>query len=229
MRDVLDHRGRRENSPWTLGSRAVRSPWPAQTQRSRRLPVVRGDAAEWNATALQRWGKLRDAVYSQARRRFGKVQVVVLAGVWQRQERGLLHAHIVVGFDNGGHALDIVTFYRRQMCKLLGAYGFSEGRHGFHSGRTDRYSARDASRYLAPYLKPDDGSLAETVADIEYYAGRNPDGTRRGEQCSRPSAASSSTGYANRPSSRRSVTPSTTAGSIASTVEAEPPCAPSGD
>ena len=75
--------------------------------------MVRGDAAEWNATALQRWGKLRDAVYSQARRRFGKVQVVVLAGVWQRQERGLLHAHIVVGFDNGGHALDIVRFYRR--------------------------------------------------------------------------------------------------------------------
>ena len=35
------------------------------------------------------------------------------------------------------------------MCKLLGAYGFSEGRYGFHSGRTDRYSARDASRYLA--------------------------------------------------------------------------------
>jgi hypothetical protein len=24
-----------------------------------------------------------------------------------------LHAHIVVGFDNGGHALDIVRFYRR--------------------------------------------------------------------------------------------------------------------
>jgi hypothetical protein len=103
---------------WDLTRCARREPHKHSGPAGCRVP--RREAAEWNATAPQRWGKLRDAVYSQVRRRFGKVQVVVLAVVWQRQERGLLHAHVVVGFEDGGNGLDVVTFYRRRMRKLLG-------------------------------------------------------------------------------------------------------------
>ena len=140
---------------------------------------LRFEAACWNATAPERWGKLRDAVYSRTRRHFGKVKVVILGVVWQLQSRGLLHVHVVVGFEAGGLGEDVIAFYRREMCRSVGEYGFSEGRYGFHGGRTDRYGARDAAHYLAPYLKPDDGTLAEAVADMQRWAGVRPDGTRR--------------------------------------------------
>jgi hypothetical protein len=110
--------------------------------------VTRLDAAVWNASAPERWGQLRDAVYSRVRRKFGKVRVVILGVVWQFQARGLLHAHIVVGFEVGGLGEDVMTFYRRSMRKLLHKYGFAGGRHGFHGGRTHRYGARDAASYL---------------------------------------------------------------------------------
>ena len=141
--------------------------------------VVRVEAAVWNASAPQRWGQLRDAVYSRVRRRFGKVRVVILGVVWQLQVRGLLHAHVVVGFEAGGLGEDVITFYRRSIRALLREYGFSGGRYGFHAGRTERYGARDAASYLAPYLSPDDGSLAEAVADMQRFAGVSEDGRRR--------------------------------------------------
>jgi hypothetical protein len=141
--------------------------------------VRRLEAAVWNAQAPERWGKLRDAVYSQVRRRYGKVRVVILGVVWQLQSRGLLHAHVVVGFEAGGLGEDVIAFYRRSMRKLMPQYGFARGRYGFHGGRTDRFGARDAANYLAPYLSPGDGSLAEAVADMQQFAGTREDGTRR--------------------------------------------------
>jgi hypothetical protein len=69
--------------------------------------VMRVEAAIWNANAPEQWGKLRDAVYSQVRRRCGKVRVVVLAVVWQLQSRGLLHARVVVGFEASGLGEDV--------------------------------------------------------------------------------------------------------------------------
>jgi hypothetical protein len=73
----------------------------------------------------------------------------------------------------------VIAFYRRTMRKLMPDYGFAGGRYGFHGGRTHRFGARDAARYLAPYLSPDDGSLAEAVADMQRVAGKREDRTRR--------------------------------------------------
>jgi hypothetical protein len=36
-----------------------------------------------------------------------------------------------------------------------GSYGFGTGRQGFDAGKPDRFTARDAGRYISKYLRPD--------------------------------------------------------------------------
>jgi hypothetical protein len=59
--------------------------------------VVAGAADGWNAQAESSWGALHRAAAQIARRRHGSGPIVA-AKVWEVQERGLLHLHLVVPF-----------------------------------------------------------------------------------------------------------------------------------
>jgi hypothetical protein len=57
--------------------------------------VLAGAAETWNAQAERSWGQLHRAAAQIARRRCGPGSLVA-AKVWETQERGVLHLHLVV-------------------------------------------------------------------------------------------------------------------------------------
>jgi hypothetical protein len=113
-------------------------------------------AAGWNATVTKRLGGLLKVAREQTRRSHGsKVKVVVLGYVCEAQQRGVFHPHVVLGYRTAAERSALDTF-RGALKRERGDYGLGTGRRGsFDAGTPERFTARDAGRYISKYLRPD--------------------------------------------------------------------------
>lgn len=111
--------------------------------------------ATWNATVTKRLGELRKVARERTRRKHGRAaRVEVLGYVCETQRRGVFHPHVVLGYRTAGDRAALDTF-RNALRGKRGAYGFGTGRRSFHGGEPDRFTPRDAGRYISKYLRPD--------------------------------------------------------------------------
>lgn len=112
--------------------------------------------AGWNSTVTKRLGELLKAAREQTRRSHGsKAKVVVLGYVCEAQQRGVFHPHVVLGYRTAADRAALET-YRGALKRKRGGYGFGTGRRGsFDAGQPERFTARDAGRYISKYLRPD--------------------------------------------------------------------------
>ena len=115
-------------------------------------------ASAWNETASDRWRRLHRRVY-QAVHRHG-VRPVLLARVFERQHRGVLHVHPVLGFRTAAerHAANLYTQY---LFGLAPSYGF-----GFTERKVQPCPPKRAAAYLSAYFvtgKKGKLSLQESV------------------------------------------------------------------
>jgi hypothetical protein len=125
------------------------------------------DAAIWNSTVTKRLGDLLKVARERTRRKHGRnVRVHVLAYVCESQQRGVFHPHVVLGYRTAGDRAALDTFVEA-LRRQRGAYGFGIGRRGsFDGGKPDRFTGRDAGRYISKYLRPD-GAKASFVPLLE--------------------------------------------------------------
>jgi hypothetical protein len=130
-------------------------------ERGCRVHWVAG--AAWNSTVTKRLGALLKVAREQTRRSHGaKAKVVVLGYVCEAQQRGVFHPHVVVGYRTAADRSALDTF-RGALKRKRGSYGFGTGRRGsFDAGTPERFTARDAGRYISKYLRPD-GAKASFV------------------------------------------------------------------
>lgn len=87
--------------------------------------VDRYKGTHWNLSASDRWRRLHRRAY-QAVTRHG-VRPVLLARVFEKQRRGVLHVHPVLGFKTPAerHAAQLYTRYLSEFASQCG-FGFSE-------------------------------------------------------------------------------------------------------
>lgn len=137
-------------------------------------------AAGWNATVTKRLGELLKVAREQTRRSHGsKVRVVVLGYVCEAQQRGVFHPHVVLGYKTGAERAALDTF-RGALKRKRGSYGFGTGQRGsFDAGTPERFTARDAGRYISKYLRPD-GAKASFVPLLEAISRITPRDSKTG-------------------------------------------------
>jgi hypothetical protein len=75
----------------------------------------------------------------------------VLGYAREAQQRGVFHPHVVLGYRTAADRAALETF-RSALRRKRGSYGFGTGRKSFDGGMPDRFSARDAARYVSKYL-----------------------------------------------------------------------------
>ncbi len=126
--------------------------------------VARYAAAAWNLTTSARWRRLHRRVY-QAVRRHG-VRPVLLARVFEKQRRGVLHVHPVLGFKTPAerHAAHLYALY---LAEVAGQYGF-----GFSERKLASRSPRRVAAYLSSYLRSgqEEQALVAGVGDGSGHA-----------------------------------------------------------
>lgn len=133
-------------------------------------------AATWNSDVTRRLSGLIDRAQQQVRYHHGKCgKVVVLGYVLEAQQRGVLHPHLVLGYQTAADRAALETF-RSSLKKSRGAFGFGTGRGSFDAGQPDRFNAADAARYVSKYLRPDGAksSFVPLLANVERLTPRNP-------------------------------------------------------
>ncbi len=106
--------------------------------------VDRYAASVWNLSAPDRWRRLHRRV-RQAVQRHG-VRPVLLTRVFEKQHRGVLHVHPVLGFKSPAerHAAHL---YARYLSELAGQYGF-----GFTERKLASRSPKRVAGYLSSYF-----------------------------------------------------------------------------
>jgi hypothetical protein len=134
-------------------------------------------AAGWNATVTKRLGELLKVAREQTRRSHGsRGRVHVLGYVCEAQQRGVFHPHVVLGYETAGDRAALDTF-RSALKRKRGSYGFGVGRQGsFDPGKPERFTARDAGRYISKYLRPDGAktSFVPLLEAISRICPRDP-------------------------------------------------------
>jgi len=121
------------------------------------------------------------------RKHGGKVRVDVLGYVCEAQQRGVFHPHVVLGYRTAAERAALDTF-RDTLRLKRGAYGFGTGRKGsYDAGHPERFSTRDAARYISKYLRPDRAktSFVPLLAAIGRITTRDPE-TGRSRNLVRP-------------------------------------------
>lgn len=121
--------------------------------------VDRYAATAWNLDASKRWRRLHRRVY-QAVCREG-VKPVLLARVFEKQRRGVLHVHPVLGFKTPAerHA---ARLYAAHLAVLAAQYGF-----GYTERKVESRSSKRVAGYLSSYFvtgKQAKPTLQESVA-----------------------------------------------------------------
>jgi hypothetical protein len=97
----------------------------------------------------------------------------VLAIVFESQQRGVFHPHIVVGYRTAADRAALDTF-RDTVWRKRGEYGFGMGWSGsFDGGLPDRFTGQHAGRYISKYLRPD-GAKRSFVPLLEAIARVTP-------------------------------------------------------
>ena len=137
-------------------------------------------AATWNATVTKRLGDLLKVAREQTRRAHGGgARVVVLGYVCESQQRGVFHPHVVLGYKTSAERAALDTF-RGALKRKRGSYGFGTGQRGsFDAGTPERFTARDAGRYISKYLRPD-GAKASFVPLLEAISRITPRDSKTG-------------------------------------------------
>jgi hypothetical protein len=148
----------RERLPWDEAHCAALGPHTHSGLLGCR--VEQAAAAEWNRTCGDRWRRLHDRAARLAAREVGR-RPKLLCRAWEKQARGVLHCHAVVGRGSWAdkRAADA---YERQICRLAAAYDF--GHVDTPTGRARH--ARESAAYISSYLSRGRGSkraLGETV------------------------------------------------------------------
>ena len=110
--------------------------------------VERRAARAWNATAPARWRALHRRASIKTRRIYGSGEggLWMLARVWEKQARGVLHVHPVIACATPRQKA-AAAFYLRCLDELAGEYEF-----GFVSRKFRRQEARGAAAYLSAYF-----------------------------------------------------------------------------
>lgn len=108
---------------------------------------VKADYADaWAAAAPGNWKRLRDAARKAVKAAGLPVAALVLERVWEPQQRGVPHLHIVAGARTPIEYAAAQRFHA-ELVRLAPEYGFGPQLHV-----TSRMTAREAARYLAGYL-----------------------------------------------------------------------------
>jgi hypothetical protein len=111
-------------------------------------------AMEWNRTAAARWRELHRRAYQATRREYGPDVLQTLARVWQLQRRGVLHIHLVLGFESP-REVAAARFYVACLRERHREFGFgcidARDRNG-RSGRATVMEPHRAAGYLSRYL-----------------------------------------------------------------------------
>jgi hypothetical protein len=134
-------------------------------------------AAGWNATVTRRLGELLKTAREQTRRKHGsKARVEVLGYVCEAQQRGVFHPHVILGFRTAADRAALDTF-RGALKRKRGSYEFGTGRRSFDAGKPERFTARDAGRYISKYLRPDGAktSFVPLLEAINRTTARDPE------------------------------------------------------
>lgn len=137
---------------------------PPHDQRSNAGCIVEPELAkEWNRTAQKRLSEMHRRAIQTVRRTLD-ARSPVLAGVWQMQDRGVLHAHLVLAFKPEHQAAS--RLYVAEMRKLTRQYGFgyldARDRSG-KAGKSTVLEPHRAAGYLSKYLG-ESSQLARAVA-----------------------------------------------------------------
>lgn len=106
--------------------------------------VQRVAASGFNASAPARWRELHSAVMVRCRREGHKPGL--LARVWEKQKRGVLHVHPVLAFTTPQEKA-AARAYLHHMHQLTSAHGF-----GFSERKLVTLQARAAAGYLSSYF-----------------------------------------------------------------------------
>jgi hypothetical protein len=127
--------------------------------------TVEGSAArEWNRTAAARWRELHRWAYQATRRELGNDALRTLARVWQLQRRGVLHLHLVVGFDSA-REIAAARYYVARLRERSREFGFGFIDARDRAGRTGKSTVMEphrAASYLSRYLA-DSSQLTEAI------------------------------------------------------------------
>jgi hypothetical protein len=129
---------------------ADRLPWScAKDHRhagSRGCRVKSDDADVWAEHAPDNWRRLRDAARLAVKRADLPTAALVLERVWEPQQRGVPHLHVVTGARTPLELAAAERFHAELMARAP-EYGFGPQLHV-----TRPMEAREAARYLAGYL-----------------------------------------------------------------------------
>lgn len=128
-------------------------------QRSKDGCMVDGDAAAaWNRSMPQRWTALHKHAQQRTLRKFGR-RARTLTRVFQRQQRGVDHVHVVLADESEIDRI-IATFYVQQVRDLGPDYLF-----GHVDDRNTSMERGRAAAYLSGYFTGGESSqLAKAVA-----------------------------------------------------------------
>lgn len=125
--------------------------------------VVLHAAHEWNRTAPKRWSQLHRRAQQEVRRALGDGDTV-LAYAWQMQRRGVLHLHLVLGFDTG-HERSVAWRYVQELRARAREHGFgfidARDRDG-RAGRSTVMEPHRAAGYVSRYLS-DSSQMVEAI------------------------------------------------------------------
>jgi hypothetical protein len=165
-----------ERLPWDPAQCVVQGPHKHSGDEGCRIERVA--AAEWNAECARNLSKLvREARRCTRRRSRGRV--TVLGYVLERQQRGVFHPHLILGYETAPdrEALDIFTGYLK---RYRARYGFGRRKAGFKDGQPGRFVGADAGRYVAKYLRPDQAkaSFIPLLQDVNRLAPNTETGRR---------------------------------------------------
>jgi hypothetical protein len=122
--------------------------------------VQRDAASQWNGTCSERWRRLHDRAARLAVRETG-TRPLLLTRVFEKQRRGVLHVHAVIGRGSWAAKVSCAA-YEKHLRGLASKYGF--GHIDTPTGRARH--ARESAAYISSYLSRGKGAkrtLGETV------------------------------------------------------------------
>lgn len=157
LRNLLAYQG----SVWLV---TITAPGDDQLPRDESGHVEAHAAHEWNRTAAKRWSELHRRAQQATRRELGSADVL-LAYTWQLQKRGVLHLHLVLGFETEREraAARCYVAHLRRLARVHG-FGYIDARD--RDGRTGKATVMEPHRaagYLSKYLG-ESSQLLEAIA-----------------------------------------------------------------
>jgi hypothetical protein len=128
--------------PWDARHCAALGPHKCSGDRGCRVDA--GAAKKWNDAAPKRWRDLHRQVTIRCNR--SGLRPWLLARVWEKQRRGVLHVHPVLAFSTPVERV-AARAYMKHLDELAPRYGF-----GYRERRIRPMEAKAAAAYLSSYF-----------------------------------------------------------------------------